>query len=171
MSCLGWFKRRSRSDGASSGKRGASAPPSSGPATATTTTTTVSGVSTSRSDDSGAVRPVSKSAGSAASSQSQRSISSLYEERGHGQLRVFDYEELRAATADFGRAQKLGEGGFGSVYKGFVRAADGKGDRIPVAVKKLNQRGLQVRTCSAWLLVLSPLVALSPRACACHLRL
>ncbi|RLM85692.1 putative receptor-like protein kinase [Panicum miliaceum] len=141
MSCLGWFKRRSRSGGSSSGKRGASAPPWSGPAT--TTTTTVSGVSTSRSDDSGAVRPVSKSAGSAASSQSQWSISSLYEERGHGQLRVFDYEELQAATADFGRAQKLGEGGFGSVYKGFVRAAEGKGDRIPVAVKKLNQRSLQ----------------------------
>ncbi|CAL5063165.1 unnamed protein product [Urochloa decumbens] len=153
MSCLGWFKRRSRggesarSGGGSSGKRGASAPPS-GPTTTTnlttTMTTTVSGVSTSRSDDSsGAVRPVSKSAGSAASSQSQRSISSLYEERGHGQLRVFDYEELQAATAEFSRAQKLGEGGFGSVYKGFVRAADGKGDRIPVAVKKLNQRGLQ----------------------------
>nr|CAB3454053.1 unnamed protein product [Digitaria exilis] len=139
MGCLGWFKRRSRSGG-SSGKRGASAPPS-GPATMTTTT--VSGVSTSRSDDSGAVRPVSKSAGSAGSSQSQRSISSLYEERGHGQLRVFDYEELQGATGEFGRAQKLGEGGFGSVYKGFVRAPDGKGDRIPVAVKKLNQRGLQ----------------------------
>ncbi|OEL19967.1 putative receptor-like protein kinase [Dichanthelium oligosanthes] len=152
MSCLGWFKRRSRSGGSrsggggSSGKRGASAPPS-GPATTTTTTTTttLSAVSTSRSDDSGAVRPVSKSAGSAGSSLSQQSISSLYEERGHGQLRVFDYEELQAATAEFGRAQKLGEGGFGSVYKGFVRAADGKGDRIPVAVKKLNQRGLQVQ--------------------------
>ncbi|CAL5082549.1 unnamed protein product [Urochloa decumbens] len=150
MSCLSWFKRRSRggesaTSGGSSGKRGASAPPS-GPTTTTnlTTTTTVSGVSTSRSDDSsGAARPASKSAGSAASSQSQRSISSLYEERGHGQLRVFDYEELQAATAEFSRAQKLGEGGFGSVYKGFVRAADGKGDRVPVAVKKLNQRGLQ----------------------------
>ncbi|CAD6218381.1 unnamed protein product [Miscanthus lutarioriparius] len=110
----------------------------------TTTTTTASAVSTSRSDDSGAVRPVSKSAGSAGSSQlSQRSISSLYEERGHGQLRVFDYEELQGATAEFSRAQKLGEGGFGSVYKGFIRAADGKGDRVPVAVKKLNQRGMQ----------------------------
>ncbi|KAJ1290574.1 hypothetical protein BS78_02G254400 [Paspalum vaginatum] len=141
MSCLGWLKRRS-SSGGSSGKRGAPAPAqASGPATATT----ASAVSTSRSDDSGsgAVRPASKSTGSAASSQSQRSISSLYEERGHGQLRVFDYEELQGATGDFGRAQKLGEGGFGSVYKGFVRAPDGKGDRVPVAVKKLNQRSLQ----------------------------
>ena len=85
--------------------------------------------------------------------------------------RIFSYKELHAATNGFSEENKLGEGGFGSVYKGFVRAADGKGDRIPVAVKKLNQRGLQVRTCSAWLLVLSPLVALSPRACACHLRL
>ncbi|XP_066390625.1 probable serine/threonine-protein kinase PBL19 isoform X1 [Miscanthus floridulus] len=146
MSCLGWFKRRrSRCWGSSSssGKRGASV---SGPATTmtTTTTTTASAVSTSRSDDSGAARPVSKSAGSAGSSQlSQRSISSLYEERGHGQLQVFDYEELQGATAEFSRAQKLGEGGFGSVYKGFIRAADGKGDRVPVAVKKLNQRGMQ----------------------------
>ncbi|PWZ38957.1 putative serine/threonine-protein kinase PBL19 [Zea mays] len=148
MSCLGWFKRRSRSGG-SAAKRGASAPVSaSGPATTTTTTTTAttaSAVSTSRSDDSGAARPASKSAGSAgSSSQSHRSISSLYEERGHGQLRVFGYEELQGATADFSRAQKLGEGGFGSVYKGFVRGADGKGDRVPVAVKKLNQRGMQV---------------------------
>ena len=157
MSCLGWFKRRrSRSGGSStstSGKRGASAsaPVSvSGPATTMTTTTMASAVSTSRSDDSGAVRPVSKSAGSS-SQASQRSISSLYEERGHGQLRVFDYEELQGATAEFSRAQKLGEGGFGSVYKGFIRAADGKGDRVPVAVKKLNQRSMQVRpyVCSA----------------------
>ncbi|ONM56797.1 putative receptor-like protein kinase [Zea mays] len=145
MSCLCWFKRRSRKGrSSSSGKRGASSTATvsvSGPATATaTTTTTASAESTSRSDDSGAVRPVSKSAGS---SQSQRSISSLYEERGHGQLRVFDYDELQGATAEFGRAQKLGEGGFGSVYKGFIRAADGKGDRVPVAVKKLNQRGMQ----------------------------
>ncbi|XP_062199168.1 probable serine/threonine-protein kinase PBL19 [Phragmites australis] len=137
MSCLGLFKRRSRSGG-SSRKRGA---PASGSAT---TTASVSAVSTSRSDDSGAVRPVSKSAGSAgSSSQSQRSISSLYEERGHGQLRVFDYEELQGATGDFARAQKLGEGGFGSVYKGFVRPLDGKGGRVSVAVKRLNQHGLQ----------------------------
>ncbi|KAL6601686.1 hypothetical protein ACP70R_044906 [Stipagrostis hirtigluma subsp. patula] len=140
MSCLGWFKRRSKGSGGSSGRRGgAAASSSSGPAG--TTTASVSAVSTSRSDDSGAVRPVSKSTGS--SSQSQRSISSLYEERGHGQLRVFEYEELQAATAEFSRAQKLGEGGFGSVYKGSIRAADGKGDRVAVAVKRLNQRGLQ----------------------------
>jgi hypothetical protein len=48
----------------------------------------------------------SKSTGSASS---QRSISSLYEERKHGQLNKF------------GRAQKLGEAGIGGVYKGFIR--------------------------------------------------
>ncbi|GJN34467.1 hypothetical protein PR202_gb23130 [Eleusine coracana subsp. coracana] len=135
MSCFGLFKRKPRS-GEGSVQRGGSAPPS-GPAT---TTGSGSAVSTSRSDDSGAVRPLSKSGGS---SQSQHSISSLYEERGHGQLRAFQYEELQAATADFGRAQKLGEGGFGSVYKGFIRAADPRGDRVAVAVKRLNQRSLQ----------------------------
>uniref|UniRef100_A0A0E0B5R3 non-specific serine/threonine protein kinase n=1 Tax=Oryza glumipatula TaxID=40148 RepID=A0A0E0B5R3_9ORYZ len=131
MNCLGWFKkRRSSKSKESSGRRGS-------------TTTTVSAVSTSRSDDSGAVRPASKSTGS---TSSHRSISSLYEERGHGQLRDFDYDELQAATNGFSRAQKLGEGGFGSVYKGFVRSspADGKAaDRLAVAVKCLNQRGLQ----------------------------
>ncbi|KAL5206631.1 hypothetical protein ABZP36_034840 [Zizania latifolia] len=131
MSCLGWlWKRRSKSKG--SGSRGASGP--------ATTTTTVSAVSTSRSDDSGAVRPVSKSTGS---TSSHRSISSLYEERGHGQLRAFEYDELRGATNNFSRTQKLGEGGFGSVYKGFIRPPDGKGHRLAVAVKCLNQRGLQ----------------------------
>ncbi|XP_062193469.1 probable serine/threonine-protein kinase PBL19 [Phragmites australis] len=146
MDCLGCFKGRSR-NGGSSGRRGPSAP-ASGPATTAasgpaTTAASLSAVSTSRSDESGAVRPVSKSAGSTGSSQSQRSISSLYEERGHGQLRAFDYEELHGATGEFSRAQKLGEGGFGSVYKGFVSPLDGKGDRIAVAVKRLNQRGLQ----------------------------
>ncbi|KQJ91183.1 probable serine/threonine-protein kinase PBL19 [Brachypodium distachyon] len=131
MGCLGWFKRRKPR----SRRRG-----SSGPAT-----TTTSAVSTSRSDDSGAVRPVSKSTTTTTGSStvSQRSITELYEERGHGQLRAFEFEELRAATNDFSRAQKLGEGGFGSVYKGYVRPLDAKGDRIAVAVKRLNLRGLQ----------------------------
>ncbi|CAM0952640.1 unnamed protein product [Alopecurus aequalis] len=137
MSCLGWIKKRT----SKSGRRNSA----SGPATTTTTaTTTASAVSTSRSDDSAGGRPASKSTGSAASSQS---ITSLYEERGHANLRAFDYDELRAATNDFSRAHKLGEGGFGGVYKGSVRPLDaskGGGDRrVAVAVKRLNQRGLQ----------------------------
>lgn len=67
----------------------------------------------------------------------------MYEERAHN-LRVFELNELRNATNDFNRMLKIGEGGFGSVYKGFVKPADGKGDKITVAVKRLNQKGLQV---------------------------
>ncbi|KAF5731586.1 receptor-like protein kinase [Tripterygium wilfordii] len=37
----------------------------------------------------------------------------------------------------------LGEGGFGSVYKGTIKPADGKGDLITVAIKKLNRESLQ----------------------------
>ncbi|KAF2308353.1 hypothetical protein GH714_000176 [Hevea brasiliensis] len=35
------------------------------------------------------------------------------------------------------------KGGFGSVYKGTIRPADGQGDSVPVAIKKLNKYGLQ----------------------------
>lgn len=101
----------------------------------------VSTYGTSRSEeDSVVLKRVSKSSDSASS---HRSIPSLYEERGHN-LRVFDYRELRIATNDFSRLLKIGEGGFGSVYKGLVRPPGGKGDDIRVAVKKLNQNGLQV---------------------------
>lgn len=93
----------------------------------------------SQSDDSAAGKQTSKSSGS---TSSQRSIPTLYEERAHN-LRVFEFNELRNATGDFSRMTMIGQGGFGSVYKGFINPADGKGDRIPVAVKKLNQKGLQ----------------------------
>ncbi|XP_030479933.1 probable LRR receptor-like serine/threonine-protein kinase At1g56140 isoform X1 [Cannabis sativa] len=45
---------------------------------------------------------------------------------------TFSYAELRAATGDFSSANKLGEGGFGHVYKGTL--SDGK----EVAVKQLS---------------------------------
>ncbi|URD92092.1 STYKc [Musa troglodytarum] len=38
---------------------------------------------------------------------------------------------------------KIGEGGFGGVYKGYIRPPDGEEGRTLVAIKKLNQRGLQ----------------------------
>ncbi|PKU82684.1 probable serine/threonine-protein kinase PBL19 [Dendrobium catenatum] len=93
----------------------------------------------SRPDDSVITAPTSKSLSSTAS---PRSLPSLYEERGQN-LRVFELKELRAATNDFNRLLKIGEGGFGGVYKGFIKPADGMGERITVAVKMLNQHGLQ----------------------------
>lgn len=79
---------------------------------------------------------------SAASASSPRSIPALYEERGHI-LRAFGLRELIAATNGFNRQLKIGEGGFGSVYKGFMKPPSGQGDRLVVAVKKLNPNGLQ----------------------------
>lgn len=32
-------------------------------------------------------------------------------------VKLYPYKELRAATADFSQTNKIGEGGFGSVYK------------------------------------------------------
>lgn len=75
---------------------------------------------------------------------STRGIPELYEERAHN-LRVFSFTELRRATHDFSRLFKIGEGGFGSVYKGSIQRIDGNGDPILVAIKRLNKDGLQVR--------------------------
>ncbi|XP_056173745.1 L-type lectin-domain containing receptor kinase IX.1-like [Syzygium oleosum] len=52
----------------------------------------------------------------------------------------FSYAELRIATNSFATDQKLGEGGFGIVYKGHI----GK-DRTPVAVKKIRSGSCQGR--------------------------
>ncbi|KDP45988.1 hypothetical protein JCGZ_11891 [Jatropha curcas] len=73
---------------------------------------------------------------------SPRSITELYKEKEHN-LRAFSLEELKEATNGFSRLLKIGEGGFGSVYKGTIRPADGQGDSIPVAIKRLNKHGLQ----------------------------
>ncbi|PPD67585.1 hypothetical protein GOBAR_DD35538 [Gossypium barbadense] len=73
---------------------------------------------------------------------SPRSIPELYKEKEHN-LRVFSLDELRDATNCFNRKLKIGEGGFGSVYKGTIKPLSGRGDPIVVAVKKLNAHGLQ----------------------------
>ncbi|CAN6206684.1 unnamed protein product [Urochloa humidicola] len=80
-------------------------------------------------------------ASSASASTPTRSIQELSDERGAQRLRVFDLEELRSATNGFSRALKVGEGGFGSVYRAFFRSAGG--GRVVLAVKRLNQRSLQ----------------------------
>lgn len=80
---------------------------------------------------------------SSCSATSPRGIPELYEEKAHN-LRVFTFSELRQATNSFSRLLKIGEGGFGSVYKGTIKNVEGKGDPIVVAIKKLNRDGYQV---------------------------
>ncbi|KAK9094972.1 hypothetical protein Scep_026441 [Stephania cephalantha] len=94
-----------------------------------------------KSVTSGGEERGTKSSGSAAAA-SQRTIPELYEEKAQN-LRVFSFSELRKATNDFNRLLKIGEGGFGSVYKGSILPPDGRGDRVIVAVKKLKRDGLQ----------------------------
>ncbi|KAK4338169.1 hypothetical protein RND71_042656 [Anisodus tanguticus] len=73
---------------------------------------------------------------------SARSIQEMYRER-EQTLRVFSLSELKEATGNFNRMLRIGEGGFGSVYKGSILPPNGKGDPIVVAIKKLNTLGLQ----------------------------
>ncbi|GFP91031.1 probable receptor-like protein kinase at5g47070 [Phtheirospermum japonicum] len=79
---------------------------------------------------------------SSCSANSPRSIPELYEEKAQN-LRVFTFSELRHATNNFSRLLKIGEGGFGCVYKGTIKPVGEKGDPFLVAVKKLNRDGYQ----------------------------
>ncbi|KAG9140642.1 hypothetical protein Leryth_006845 [Lithospermum erythrorhizon] len=96
-------------------------------------------VEKSKSDN---ISPTERVTKSSCSTNSPRSFPELYEERAQN-LRVFTYTELKQATNDFNRLLKIGEGGFGSVYKGTIKPVDGKGDPIVVAIKKLNKDGYQ----------------------------
>ncbi|GLT98020.1 hypothetical protein SLE2022_155530 [Rubroshorea leprosula] len=52
--------------------------------------------------------------------------------------REFSYNELSKATKNFVEEKKLGEGGFGSVYRGFLRSSN-----IDAAVKRISRRSKQ----------------------------
>ncbi|KAK9065877.1 hypothetical protein SSX86_015279 [Deinandra increscens subsp. villosa] len=62
-------------------------------------------------------------------------------------LKSFNYSDLRMATRNFRPDSVLGEGGFGSVYKGWIDpqsfTASKPGTGIVVAVKRLNQESFQ----------------------------
>ncbi|KAG7542475.1 Protein kinase domain [Arabidopsis thaliana x Arabidopsis arenosa] len=80
---------------------------------------------------------------------SPTSIKDLYTEREQNQnqnLMVFSYKELSDATCEFSRKLKIGEGGFGSVYKATIdnpTGGDPHSSPLTVAVKKLNRQSLQ----------------------------
>ncbi|KAI3828937.1 hypothetical protein L1987_03049 [Smallanthus sonchifolius] len=89
-----------------------------------------------------ATKPSTRSVKSAGSTPSPRSILDLYKEKGHN-LRKFSFTELRSGTDNFNRLLKIGEGGFGSVYKGSIRPPGGHGEPLVVAIKKLRRNGMQ----------------------------
>lgn len=59
-------------------------------------------------------------------------------------LRAFTYSELKAATKNFSHSTKLGEGGFGCVYKGVIKGFEDPTQKLHVAIKQLSRRGSQV---------------------------
>jgi len=62
-------------------------------------------------------------------------------------LKSYTYTELKTATGNFHPDNVLGEGGFGSVLKGWIDenslAVAEPGTGMVIAVKKLHQDGLQ----------------------------
>ncbi|KAK8501524.1 hypothetical protein V6N11_057216 [Hibiscus sabdariffa] len=62
-------------------------------------------------------------------------------------LKGFSFSELRTATRNFRPDSVLGEGGFGCVFKGWIDensfTASKPGTGMVIAVKRLNQEGLQ----------------------------
>lgn len=58
-------------------------------------------------------------------------------------VRAFTFQELRSCTKCFSRSVRIGEGGFGCVYKGVIKSLEDPTKKIDVAVKQLGKRGLQ----------------------------
>lgn len=57
--------------------------------------------------------------------------------------REFKYKELKKATSNFHESMRLGEGGFGIVYKGIVHEKDHDKSHIEVAVKKFSRDNIK----------------------------
>ncbi|KAI3474633.1 hypothetical protein Pfo_029815, partial [Paulownia fortunei] len=74
---------------------------------------------------------------------SQNASDTSTESRGRSQFPIFTFSELKQATKNFSRTTKLGEGGFGCVFKGIIKSSDDPAKKIGVAVKQLGRRGLQ----------------------------
>lgn len=60
-------------------------------------------------------------------------------------LRVFTVSDLKLTTRNFSRSVMIGEGGFGCVYKGFIKSPEDPSHKIEVAIKQLSKKGIQVK--------------------------
>ncbi|KAL8508791.1 hypothetical protein ACS0TY_016126 [Phlomoides rotata] len=58
-------------------------------------------------------------------------------------LKVYTLPELKQITRNFSNSAKLGEGGFGCVFKGVIKSSDDPAKKIDVAIKQLGKRGQQ----------------------------
>ncbi|KAI3756583.1 hypothetical protein L1987_56405 [Smallanthus sonchifolius] len=87
-------------------------------------------------------KPPTRLVKSTGSISSPRTIPELYREKGHN-LKKFSFSDLRIATNNFNRMLKIGEGGFGCVYKGSIKSPDGQSNPLVVAIKKLNRNSMQ----------------------------
>ncbi|XP_062193255.1 L-type lectin-domain containing receptor kinase IX.1-like [Phragmites australis] len=72
-------------------------------------------------------------------SEAQNKLMDEEFEKGSGPKR-FEYSQLAVATRDFSEEEKLGEGGFGSVYRGFLKELD-----LDVAIKRVSRGSEQGR--------------------------
>lgn len=73
-----------------------------------------------------------------------KDVEDLRQKSSHGDVIIFTYNELRAATKNFRPDQIIGQGGFGTVYKGIIEESIRPGfQSTQVAVKVLNSEGIQ----------------------------
>lgn len=96
------------------------------------------------SGDGGQLSNSSSKVSSASIPQTPRSQGEILQS---SNLKNFTFAELKSATRNFRPDSVLGEGGFGSVFKGWIDeqslAASKPGAGMVVAVKRLNQDGWQ----------------------------
>lgn len=89
-------------------------------------------------------RDAHDSKGSSTSASATRSEGEILQS---SKIKSFTFSELKNSTRNFRPDSVLGEGGFGSVFKGWIDeqslAAAKPGTGIVIAVKRLNKEGLQ----------------------------
>ncbi|EPS59398.1 hypothetical protein M569_15409, partial [Genlisea aurea] len=105
-----------------------------------------SGVSSSKNVSGGDGTHLSKCSSKTSSASVPRSEGEILQS---SNLKSFSFGYLKSATRNFRPDSMLGEGGFGSVFKGWIddhapaAAASAASNHVVVAVKRLNQDGWQ----------------------------